>query len=260
MPTAITARLPTRLTFSFSSSVSASPRRVQKPKAMKASAATRLIHPVGRAAPRPNPMPTDTRCTTAVAMVMPRSTGQTLKRVAKVSAMSWDLSPSSATKMTPKATSVLTRTASTGRWASLVRPGRRRETSTRQRAAWIEGLARLAGAGPRGRTSAGRTGVRQHVDRDIGGYSPSLTLRLPAVAPAGAPARERDGRLTRARPAGRAAPGRRREGDRRHPDQHQEHAEEQGEPHRPAGQRERDQVEPDDDGPADRPRSTAVVP
>src|SRR4051794_11480237 len=51
------------------------------------------------------------------------------------------------------------------------------------RAAWIEGLARLAGAGPRGRTSAGRAGVGQCVDRDIGGYSPSLPLSLPADAP-----------------------------------------------------------------------------
>ena len=60
-------------------------------------------------------MATDTRWTTAVAIVMPMSTGHTLKRVAKVSAMSWDLSPSSATKMTPKETSVLMNTASTGR-------------------------------------------------------------------------------------------------------------------------------------------------
>src|SRR3954447_23181894 len=59
-------------------------------------------------------MPTETRWTTAVAIVMPSRTGHTLKRVAKVIAMSWDLSPSSATKMTPKATRVLTRTASTG--------------------------------------------------------------------------------------------------------------------------------------------------
>ncbi len=115
MPTAMTARLPTRLTLSFSSSVRVSPCRVQNPKATKASAATRLIQPVGRAAPRPTPMPTDTRCTIAVATVMPMSTGHTLKRVAKVRAMSWDLSPSSATKMTPKETSVLMSTASTGR-------------------------------------------------------------------------------------------------------------------------------------------------
>src|SRR4051794_16520179 len=47
---------------------------------------------------------------------MPTSTGHTLKRVAKVNAMSWDLSPSSATKMTPNARSVLARTASTGRY------------------------------------------------------------------------------------------------------------------------------------------------
>src|SRR3954451_22253028 len=55
VPTAMTARLPARLTFSCSSSVRVSPRRVQKPKAMNASAATRLIQPVGRAAPSPKP-------------------------------------------------------------------------------------------------------------------------------------------------------------------------------------------------------------
>ena len=49
-------------------------------------------------------MATDARCTTAVATVMPISTGIGLNRVAKVSAISWDLSPSSATKMTPKLT------------------------------------------------------------------------------------------------------------------------------------------------------------
>src|SRR3954453_16545381 len=47
-------------------------------------------------------MPTETRCTNAVAAVMPISTGTGLKRVAKVSAISCDLSPSSATKMTAK--------------------------------------------------------------------------------------------------------------------------------------------------------------
>src|SRR3954454_11600971 len=50
---------------------------------------------------------------------MPTRTVQTLNRVAKVSAMSWDLSPSSATKMTPNARSVLVRTASTGRYGPL---------------------------------------------------------------------------------------------------------------------------------------------
>src|SRR3954454_18803450 len=177
VPTAMTARLPARFTFSCSSSVRVSPLSVQNPKARNASAAARLIQPVGRAAPRPNPMATDTRCTIAVAAVMPSSTGHTLKRVAKVRAMSWDLSPSSATKMTPKATRVLVRTASTG--ALLVRPGPRRGPRSRHTYAWIEGLARLAGAGPHGRTPPGWTGPRQYVDRDIGGYSPSLRRTLP---------------------------------------------------------------------------------
>ena len=186
--------LAARLTFSFSSSVRLSPCRVQNPKARKASAATRLIHPVGSAAPRPNPMPTDARCTTAVAIVMPMSTGHTLKRVAKVRAMSWDLSPSSATKMTPKETSVLMRTASTDGWG-LSRSGRgRRETSTRQHAAWVEGLARLAGGAARPDIGR-RTGVRQYVDRDIGGYSPSLPQDYRGAPPPQLP--DRDRRLTR---------------------------------------------------------------
>ena len=37
-------------------------------------------------------------------MVMPMRIGSGLYRVAKASAMSWDLSPSSATKITPKLT------------------------------------------------------------------------------------------------------------------------------------------------------------
>ena len=44
---------------------------------------------------------------------MPISTGTGLKRVAKVRAMSWDLSPSSATKMTAKLSAVATRKPST---------------------------------------------------------------------------------------------------------------------------------------------------
>src|SRR3954454_14946169 len=100
-------------------------------------------------------MPTDTRCTIAVAAVMPMITGHTLKRAAKVIAMSWDLSPSSATKMTPNETSVLMKTASTGR-LGLSRSGRAEALDLDPAACClVEGLARLAGAGPRGRTTAG---------------------------------------------------------------------------------------------------------
>src|ERR1700754_1364155 len=54
-------------------------------------------------------MPTETRCTSAVAAVIPISTGHSRKRVAKVSAISCDLSPSSATKMTAKLSAVAAR-------------------------------------------------------------------------------------------------------------------------------------------------------
>src|SRR3954468_17010831 len=140
-------------------------------------------------------MPTDTRWTIAVAIVMPSRTGQTLNRVAKVSAMSWDLSPSSGTKMTPNETTVLMKTASTGDAGPSVRPGRGRETSTRQSSAWIEGLARLAGTRP-----IGRTGTRacQCVDRVVGGYSPSLRPRY-----RGRRRRSRPGRGDRPHPCGR---------------------------------------------------------
>src|SRR3954447_4608906 len=113
---------------------------------------------------------------------MPTRTGHTLKRVAKVSAMSWDLSPSSATKMTPKAISVLANTASTGRYGPLWSDRARQETSTRHvlpgskvSPAWQNQAAR-----PDVRR---RTGVGQCVDRDIGGYSPSLLERLPVAGP-----------------------------------------------------------------------------
>ena len=49
-------------------------------------------------------MPTEIAWVIAVAMVMPMSTRQAEKRVENARAMSWLLSPSSATKMTPKAT------------------------------------------------------------------------------------------------------------------------------------------------------------
>src|SRR4051812_13980261 len=111
---------------------------------------------------------------------MPMRTGHTLKRVAKVNAMSWDLSPSSATKMTPNARSVLARTASTGRFGPLWSDRGERKPSTRHIAAWIEGLARLEDQAARPDVRR-RTGVGQCVDRDIGGYSPSLAASLPVT-------------------------------------------------------------------------------
>src|SRR3954453_4378270 len=109
---------------------------------------------------------------------MPTSTGHTLKRVAKVNAMSWDLSPSSATKMTPNARSVLARTASTGRYGPLWSDRVRGEDLDPAHTAWIEGLARLENQAARPDVRRG-TGVCQCVDRDIGGYSPSLPSSLP---------------------------------------------------------------------------------
>ena len=66
---------------------------------------------VGSEAPSAAPMATEPRWTSRVAMAIPTRTGSARKRVAKVRAMSWLLSPSSATKITAK----LSRKASTGR-------------------------------------------------------------------------------------------------------------------------------------------------
>ena len=87
-----------------SASVRVSPRSVHAPNARNAKPATSEIQAVGSAAPAQYPMATDAACTTAVATVIPIRTGQGLNRVANVMAMSCDLSPSSATKITPKLT------------------------------------------------------------------------------------------------------------------------------------------------------------
>ncbi|CAB4732432.1 unannotated protein [freshwater metagenome] len=94
-------RLPSRAR-SRSSSVNRSPRSVQSAKITNATAATTLMGRVGSAAPTAAPMPTDTACTTAVAVVMPASTTRIGNRVAKVRAINWLLSPSSATKIKAK--------------------------------------------------------------------------------------------------------------------------------------------------------------
>src|SRR4051812_41744717 len=120
-------------------------------------------------------MPTETRCTRAVATVMPISTGHGLNRVAKVRAMSWDLSPSSATKMTAKLIASAARKPSTKK----LPVSRDREEVCAQgdldpavvRTAKSKvSLASDEAARP-------DTRGRQHVDRDIGSYSPS---RVPA--------------------------------------------------------------------------------
>ncbi len=100
--TAMMAFLVVRLAFSASSSVSSSPRSVHAAKPRKASPATTEMAVVGSASPISPPTATLTRWTAVVAMVMPASTGHVLKRVANVIAMSWLLSPSSATKITAR--------------------------------------------------------------------------------------------------------------------------------------------------------------
>ena len=72
---AATAEPVERSALACSSSVSESPRSVHAPKPKNATAATSAIQPVGSAVPRPWPTATDTACTTAVAIVMPASTG-----------------------------------------------------------------------------------------------------------------------------------------------------------------------------------------
>jgi hypothetical protein len=88
----------------FSSSVSSSPRRVHAAKPRNATPARIEIGPVGSTAPSAAPSSTLARWTSAVAAVIPASTGSARNRVAKVSAMSWLLSPSSATKITARLT------------------------------------------------------------------------------------------------------------------------------------------------------------
>src|SRR5215207_5301497 len=117
-------------------------------------------------------MPTETACTTAVATVMPISTGTGLKRVANVSAMSCDLSPSSATKITAKLSAVATRNP------SMRTPGEQ-QTGARARGdldpagteiGQVEGLARPGLPRPPGRALEQQS---QYVDHDVGSYSPS---------------------------------------------------------------------------------------
>jgi hypothetical protein len=103
-PTARIADLRVAAARRSSSSVSSSPRRVHAAKPRKATPARIEIGPVGSTAPSAAPSSTLARWTSAVAAVIPASTGSARNRVAKVSAMSWLLSPSSATKITARLT------------------------------------------------------------------------------------------------------------------------------------------------------------
>src|SRR3972149_2137948 len=121
---------------------------------------------VGRLTAINPPTRTEKACTSAVATAMPIKTWVALKRVANARAMSWLLSPNSATKITP----VLNQKASTG---SSSLPGGGTDTSTGHRLAMqVEGLAHPqsgqdGGPGDRGRFGPGGSIVRR------GDYSPS---------------------------------------------------------------------------------------
>ncbi|CAB4684155.1 unannotated protein [freshwater metagenome] len=101
VPTAMMMCFDETLVLSLSSSVNSSPRKVQIPKPTKAIAPTMLMSLVGSAVPIIPPRATEKRCTKPVANVIAISTGTVLYRVANARAMSWLLSPSSATKITP---------------------------------------------------------------------------------------------------------------------------------------------------------------
>ena len=102
VPTLSTALRPERAARASSSSDNRSPRTVHAPKPRNARPATKATARSGIAAPTAAPTATDSRCTTAVATVIPVSTTAARYRVANARAINWLLSPSSATKMTPK--------------------------------------------------------------------------------------------------------------------------------------------------------------
>ena len=101
-PTAITTDRVTCAARAPSSSLRLSPRRVQNPKPRKAAPAATVITRIGNAAENAAPIPTERAWATAVATEMPTSTGMIRYRAANASAMSWLLSPNSATKTMPK--------------------------------------------------------------------------------------------------------------------------------------------------------------
>ena len=119
---------------------------------------------VGSVAPSSPPTSTDTRWTRAVATVMPISTGTARYRVANVNAISWLLSPSSATKITPKLTKIAVSTLNSSVVHREEGPHGLRPGASQHH---VEGLARPANTGP------GRPGfISQRVDRPAGGLLP----------------------------------------------------------------------------------------
>ncbi len=95
------AQRPPRLARASSSSPSLSPRIVQAANTKNAMPATTWMSDVGRASANNEPMRTDPAWTSRVASVTATSTVSARYRVAKVIAISWLLSPSSARKITP---------------------------------------------------------------------------------------------------------------------------------------------------------------
>src|SRR5215213_7402847 len=90
---------PNRRAFETPSSSSVSPRSVQAPNPTNANPAASVSQNVGSISRSASPIATDIRWTSNVATKMPVSTSRGLKRVAKASATSWDLSPISASAM-----------------------------------------------------------------------------------------------------------------------------------------------------------------
>ena len=141
---------PARAAAVSSSSSSWSPRSVHAANPRKARPATIVIGRVGRWSAASRPTATEAAWVIAVAIVMPMSTRHAGKRVAKASAMSWLLSPSSATKITPK---LIAKACTVG--APRGSGTGSRLTSTRHAWYQVEGLARPPAAGPADRVPQG---------------------------------------------------------------------------------------------------------
>ena len=101
VPIVTSAQRPVRFARPRSASPSSSPRWVQPAKPKKARPATTWIAAVGRASANAEPRRTEPAWTTSVAMVTATSTVMARYRAANASAISWLLSPSSASRITP---------------------------------------------------------------------------------------------------------------------------------------------------------------
>ena len=230
---------------------------------MNASAATRLIQPVGSAAPRPYADAHRDQVDDAVAIVMPMRTGHDPVAGGEGQRHELGLVAQLGDEDDAEGEQRAVQDGVHGRRASLVRPGfEAREPRPDRLTVW----SKVSPAPP----ERGRAAGRRPENRSSSVCRPRHWGLLPFAArqitrghPAGAAVRERDRRLTG--PPGRPRSGDERtaagEPDRRRPHQHQERrrgvaASQTG---RPTSD-ERDQVGTDDDGAPDRPRSTTAVP